>query len=157
MQKAAKHWQIFQIWCPRPQLGLPLCNPRMNSLFLKSPNAGSFHGKNVGTFGRKLSSFRPLMHKLPPKLPYLQLKKHRSWRSAFVPPLWNHERIKNRDRITHVENSVAEKNIHEKCVYFELKMFYFLRPLPGENSLKPQRQQSNFIIRHTGILSNQVW
>ena len=49
-----------------------LCNARMNSLFLTSPNAGSFHGKIVGTFGRKLSSLYPLMHKLPPKLLNLQ-------------------------------------------------------------------------------------
>ena len=59
---------------------------KMNSLFLTSPNGGSFHGKNVGTFGRKQSSFCPLMHKLLPKMLTLQLKKHWSQQPAFVWP-----------------------------------------------------------------------
>ena len=125
----------------------------MNSLFLTSPNASSFHSKNVGTFGRKLSSFCPLTHMLLPKLPNLQLKKHRSRQPTFEPPYWeeakHHERIKNRDRIRHIEKKRIK---YEKSVYFELKMFCFLLLLPGVKSLRPPRQQINFIIRHTGLL-----
>ena len=65
-----------------------ICIAWKNSLLLMSPNTGSFHGKNqnVGTFGTKHSLFCPLMHKLPPKLPNLQLKKHRSQQPTFIPP-----------------------------------------------------------------------
>ena len=63
-----------------------LCNTQMNSLFLMSPNTGSFHGKNVGTFGRKLSSFCLLVQKLQPELPNLPLKKHPSWQLTYLPP-----------------------------------------------------------------------
>ena len=53
----------------------------MRSLLLTSPNTASFHGKNAGTFGRKLSCFCPLAKKLQPKQPKLQ-----SRQLAFVPP-----------------------------------------------------------------------
>ena len=61
-----------------------LCSMNINFLFLISPNTGSFHGTNVSTLGRKLSSFCPLVQKLQLELPNLHLKK-RSWKLAFMP------------------------------------------------------------------------
>ena len=63
------------------------CNERMNSLFLTTPKTGSFQGKNVGTFSRKRSPFRPLVQKLQRELPNLHLKKYRSRQLAFLPTL----------------------------------------------------------------------
>ena len=68
---------------------------------MTSPNTGSFHGKNAGTFRRKLSSFcrlvlklqpelpnlQPELPNLQPELPNLQLKKYRYRQLVFVAPL----------------------------------------------------------------------
>ena len=121
----------------------------MNSLFLKSPNAGSFHGKNAGTFGRKLSSFCPLMHKLPSKLPNLQLKKHRSQQSAFVLPLWNHKPIKKRDWITHVEKSVTETNYPQgMCV-----VLWILYGLPNRGAQFSPVSSAAYLYNETLLLT----